>query len=93
MDMDDDDYDDDDYDDDMDNDDDDMENGDDETDYASLCTGVEIPSGQYPPPGECKVWDPGLDNGQQSEPVTCDCDNIEPGTCLIDHYGEVVSCD
>jgi hypothetical protein len=72
------------------------ENGDvneEETDYASFCTGLDIPSGQYPPPGECKVWDPDLDDGQQAEPVSCDCANISPGTCLIDHYGEIVSCE
>ena len=32
---------------------------------------VNIPRGHYPPPGECKVWDPALPPGQQSPPIPC----------------------
>jgi hypothetical protein len=61
--------------------------------YESRCEDLEISYGQLPPEGKCKIWDPELDEGQQSEPVECDCAMIEPGTCLIDHEGEVVDCE
>lgn len=76
-----------DYDNDIDNDiDDDI---DDDTSYEDLY----IPEGQYPPPGECKLWDPTMDAGQQGSPIPCDCSYIEPGTVLINHEGEIVDCD
>ncbi len=31
-----------------------------------------VPPGHYPPPGQCRVWDPELPPGQQSPPGPCD---------------------
>jgi hypothetical protein len=31
-----------------------------------------IPYGQLPPPGECKIWIPGLESGQQGSPQSCE---------------------
>ena len=50
-----------------------------------------VPEGQYPPPGECKLWNINLDPGQQPPPIPCDQvpkplpDNI----IVVDHYGIV----
>ena len=30
-----------------------------------------IPKGHLPPPGECRVWIPGVPPGQQREPTDC----------------------
>ena len=32
---------------------------------------VIIPSGQLPPPGECRIWIPGVPPGQQPPPFDC----------------------
>ena len=32
---------------------------------------INIPRGHYPPPGECKIWNPALPPGQQSPPISC----------------------
>ncbi|HEX2078086.1 MAG TPA: hypothetical protein VHG08_10260 [Longimicrobium sp.] len=31
-----------------------------------------VPRGHYPPPGECRVWYPGREPGQQPPPAKCD---------------------
>jgi hypothetical protein len=49
------------------------------------CDGLDIPSGQRPRPGECRVWFPGRPPGQQ--PPAGDCDDLEgnvpEGACLV----------
>ncbi len=32
---------------------------------------INIPRGHYPPPGECKIWNPALPPGQQPPPIRC----------------------
>jgi hypothetical protein len=32
---------------------------------------VVVPSGQLPPPGECRIWIPGVPPGQQPPPFDC----------------------
>ena len=32
---------------------------------------VRIPPGHYPPPGECRLWYPGVPPGHQPPPVSC----------------------
>ena len=34
-----------------------------------------LPPGHYPPPGTCRIWDPGVPPGQQEPPG--DCDDLE----------------
>lgn len=75
-------------------DDDDGEDDDDnDPPTGSGCSNLDIPKGHFPPPGECKIWDPRLPAGQQGPPGKCDAlrRNMPPGTCLIDHNGRVVS--
>lgn len=31
-----------------------------------------VPKGHYPPPGECRVWYPGREPGQQPPPARCE---------------------
>lgn len=57
------------------------------------CGNLSIPAGALPPPGECKVWDPYLPAGQQGPPGACSCANAIPGSCLVDHYGNVTACN
>jgi hypothetical protein len=73
-------------------DDNDDDRDDDDPPTGSGCSGLDIPRGQLPPPGECKIWDPRLPAGQQGPPGKCDTlrRNMPPGTCLIDHDGRVV---
>lgn len=51
----------------------------------------EIPSGDLPPPGACKIWYPDRPDGQQPPPASCKDleDEVPPGAVLVDHYGEV----
>jgi hypothetical protein len=46
-----------------------------------------VPPGHYPPPGQCRVWDPDLPPGRQSPPGPCDVleRQVPPGSYLI--YG------
>lgn len=73
--------------------DDDDGDDDDGPPAGSSCSNLQIPKGQLPPPGECKIWDPRLPAGQQGPPGNCAVlrQNMPPGTCLIDHDGNVVS--
>jgi hypothetical protein len=50
---------------------------------------VEIPDGHYPPPGECKLWDIGLDAGLQPPPGDCDelSALVTEGLVLVTHDG------
>lgn len=61
--------------------------------FGGDCENLNIPPGALPPPGACKIWDPALPPGQQGPPVACSCFNVIPGTCLIDHFGNVISCN
>lgn len=46
-----------------------------------------IPPGHYPPPGQCRVWNPDLPPGRQSKPGPCHRleRRVPPGSILI--YG------
>lgn len=56
--------------------------------YDSLHSACHVPTGHLPPPGECRIWYPGLPPGQQPPPG--DCYELEhhapPDACLV--YGE-----
>lgn len=79
-------------DDDDDNDNDDDDDDDDDTPTGASCSNVEIPRGAFPPPGECKIWDPRLPAGQQGPPGNCNalCGSKPAGSCVIDHNGNAV---
>lgn len=40
--------------------------------YAPADEVYDIPPGQMPPPGSCRVWHPGRPPGQQPPPGDCD---------------------
>ena len=45
-----------------------------------------VPRGQYPPPGECRVWYPNRPPGQQPPPTSCDRlagVRLEPGAFIL----------
>ena len=45
-----------------------------------------VPRGQYPPPGECRVWYPNRPPGQQPPPTSCDRlvgARLEPGAFIL----------
>ena len=45
-----------------------------------------VPRGQYPPPGECRVWYPNRPPGQQPPPTSCDRlvgTRLEPGAFIL----------
>ena len=45
-----------------------------------------VPRGQYPPPGECRVWYPNRPAGQQPPPTSCDRlagVRLEPGEFIL----------
>ena len=45
-----------------------------------------VPRGQYPPPGECRVWYPNRPPGQQPPPTSCDRlagMRLEPGAFIL----------
>jgi hypothetical protein len=48
---------------------------------------LNIPKGQYPPTGECRIWYPGHPAGQQPFPGNCDEleKRVPPGAWLIHH--------
>ena len=45
----------------------------------------EIPPGHYPPPGECRIWRPGVPPGQQEAPGRCSEleRRVPPGAVLV----------
>lgn len=45
-----------------------------------------IPPGHYPPPGECRIWRPGVPPGHQDPPGACDIlrQQVPPGAVLIE---------
>jgi len=53
--------------------------------YSSL----RVPPGHLPPPGECRVWLPGVPPGQQPSPQSCGSARYEapPGAWIITHEG------
>ena len=45
-----------------------------------------VPRGQYPPPGECRVWYPNRPAGQQPPPTSCERlagARLEPGAFIL----------
>lgn len=48
-----------------------------------------IPKGHLPPPGECKIWIPGKEPGQQGPPQSCASAlrNVPLGAWVITHEG------
>lgn len=47
---------------------------------------ADVPRGQYPPPGECRVWYPNRPPGQQPPPTSCDRlagARLEPGAFIL----------
>ena len=53
--------------------------------YRSL----HIPLGHLPPPGSCRIWEPGLPPGQQKPPMNCEMAfrNTPPGYWVIERQG------
>lgn len=47
-------------------------------------TRLDIPEGQYPAPGECRIWYPERPAGQQPPPVKCGA-AVPAGAWLIQH--------
>jgi len=52
--------------------------------YRSL----HIPPGHLPPPGSCRIWEPGLPPGHQKPPMDCDMAfrNAPPGYWVIERW-------
>ena len=50
---------------------------------------LRIPKGHLPPPGECKIWIPGREAGQQGPPQSCisALRNAPLGAWVITHEG------
>jgi hypothetical protein len=49
-----------------------------------------IPKGHLPPPGECKIWIPGKEPGQQGPPMSCSkaFAEVPIGAWVITHTGK-----
>lgn len=56
--------------------------------YGHAHPACNVPPGHLPPPGECRLWYPGLPSGQQPPPGDCyELEHHAPtGACLV--YGE-----
>ena len=52
-----------------------------------------IPPGQYPPPGQCRVWIVGTPPGQQARPARCDALGQIPAGAFILFAGRVWDAD
>ena len=52
---------------------------------------VDIPDGHLPPRGECRLWQIGVEPGQQPPPGNCDelANQVSENTILVDHNGQV----
>jgi hypothetical protein len=48
-------------------------------------TRLDIPPGQYPPPGHCRIWFPDRPPGHQPPPERCHGAGVPPGAWLIRH--------
>ena len=53
---------------------------------------LDIPAGHRPPPGECKLWYPKREAGQQPPPASCVelIATAPPDVVVIDHDGRIV---
>lgn len=53
---------------------------------------LDIPYGQLPPPGECKLWDPDKESGHQPPPESCDylIDTAPADRVVVDHDGRIL---
>lgn len=52
---------------------------------------IEVPYGHLPPIGSCRLWNVGLEPGQQSAPIDCDelPEIIPDNVAVVDHNGLV----
>jgi hypothetical protein len=52
-------------------------------------TNLNIPKGQYPPPGQCRIWHPNKPAGHQPPPGNCRQlrSQVPPGAWIIRHPG------
>ena len=53
---------------------------------------LDIPLGQLPPPGSCKLWDPAKEPGQQPPPESCEVliETAPSDRVVIDHDGQIL---
>ena len=65
--------------------DDDRDRDRDERRDGGVARRLGVPRGHYPPPGECRVWYPGREPGQQPPPAKCDrlVGRVPVGACIL----------